>query len=1676
MPQQRFGSAALAATFLALQRCVVASECPLGIGPGEFYPHPQQVWKAGDSSSRCTSSPIEIVSYNPGSNDLSCASNDLYFVDRGFGGWWCGLAKNESSPGCRVELPVEDDQSCFEKTACFSEYGLPRCVQCPCASGHKGRDCNQCEPSNCDALCRKHILRPGVQATCDFGGESWYGGGFYTLMMPEKMGQPRLDVSVHGAADNFKVLVEMFYSMCTLKQQLIFAVNFTECEIGVKESCLARGIPTPCVVCDLADPVYIPDDSYLIGQLAEPLFRAMSTAGLLVGCEYSMCKYYIQAIPLDFGELRCDFGAMCLHNSSGAVDFGEVIYVDDASANKHYVLYLVLIVAAIFGFVGLVVAAAASYKFKAEPDPQPLESSVMSWRELGLNNIITNMGGEVSPGQFVAILGTVGAGKSTLLKVLAGRLRATTGDICINGEKVNESDLRRTVGFVPQDQICCARDTVAEAIGFAATMCGGSFPEIGVLAEKLPEKIGTLSGGQRRLVDIYVELARRPSVLLLDEPTTGLDSETALVLGKLLKEVSKQIPVVATIHQPRPEFAELFTDVMIFSSGKQVCTGGKSTGHDSAMDALVSICRAAARTQVYRSSVCDIAVELASDGVVLNSMKNGTHMRASQVLTGPSVTKTLRNSLTQAQQMARMRKTPMFIKQMVFLSIRNAKRGLRHGGFKYLVSGAISVLLGLSFFQVDSTIAGLRNRFSILFLVHAFFALQGISATGEMTEVFNLTEHEIASHVYGRRVDALVRVLSQFAGQLPHALILTVILYPMVGLRSEGGRPLIFMLCMMSSAVAAACIALLARGRTVGIGGVIAAAGLNGTLSFLCGAFTSTDEMAAPLKLLLKISPFRYSFEVVVAYELIGLQTQVEVRGQPVAISAGGEYYLESLSLPSGLGEDLFMRVRLTAIMALVWAFLAFLVLSLPAYLFSRQTGLQRSDLAGELSVGRLCNHLGSWNIEGVASTDPNENRAAAREAEPERPETSPAENPEHAADRRNGVVALTVGEQSKQVESLDPTVSEMCLDASAAKLKEGTVELMWSGLSNPDTKDLAGGVRTGQLLGIVGPCGSGKTTLLRMLCGRVQPEAGSVTINGQVVTSRQLRAIVGYVPQEEWMCGEDTVSEALAFAAGWGIEKKALSTRNSLITGSGLVDTAPDMQQLLGTLSQGQRRIAAVCAELARRPLAMMLDEPTSGLDTASSMRLTELLKGVSKRIPVIMTLHQPRVEMQHLLSHVLIMQRGKTAVFMRYDDLCKSILPFPTPPLGGASSSGVESVAGQVAETTQVCTKDVDVAEDDDAARELSQRPMFCNFPGAEHESQINQQIEMTTTALDLALKQLDTLGEGGHHLHAFTATAGLSPPKLERAKSSMLRLALSVTRRALRRTWQRKPRAVCGMVVTWGLAGLILGVSMQGQLNKTTEGIIARLGMMFVINSIVGILTLPYIYEFNTVRSNILHELESQVGSPFLYHCCHTFVACTERLPCALLFSLIVVRMTDINSDTGRCLTFLLLVFLVSVLCVLLAAALASMLKHTSAVNTYNGILVFMLVFGASFMAIDPNEEVPSGNQALDALQYGSFLSYAYEAQVANELVGLKNFTLVVAGMEVGSITGDEWLDDLNIPQFIGGNILILLCWAGALWTIGAIGLWRSTLPHKRAAKTAFRPSVAAWGRAALPATHS
>jgi ABC-type lipoprotein export system ATPase subunit len=166
-------------------------------------------------------------------------------------------------------------------------------------------------------------------------------------------------------------------------------------------------------------------------------------------------------------------------------------------------------------------------------------------------------GRERLPAMVCGIMGPSGAGKTSLLDVLAGRktVGTVTGAVRINGRAMTPREMRLLSGYVVQEDILPPMLTVRECLDFQARLrvpAGGGGPSARVEAVlkrlKLVRQAGTLignefrrglSGGEKRRVSVAIELLSEPAILFLDEPTTGQDSTTAVMLCKALRKIAR---------------------------------------------------------------------------------------------------------------------------------------------------------------------------------------------------------------------------------------------------------------------------------------------------------------------------------------------------------------------------------------------------------------------------------------------------------------------------------------------------------------------------------------------------------------------------------------------------------------------------------------------------------------------------------------------------------------------------------------------------------------------------------------------------------------------------------------------------------------------------------------------------------------------------------------------------------------------------------------------------------------------------------------------------------------------------------------------------------------------------------------------------------------------------------
>lgn len=197
-------------------------------------------------------------------------------------------------------------------------------------------------------------------------------------------------------------------------------------------------------------------------------------------------------------------------------------------------------------------------------------------------------------GQMVGVMGGSGVGKSTLISILNGSMAPQRGQILINGLDLygDKQKLEGVIGFVPQDDLLFDELTVYENLFYSSRLCLADLDEkaikervVGLLdelnqLETSELTVGsplekTISGGQRKRLNIALELIREPSILFVDEPTSGLSSADSLNVISLLKEQSnKGKLIIIIIHQPSSDIFKMFDQLWILDKGgRPIYTG-----------------------------------------------------------------------------------------------------------------------------------------------------------------------------------------------------------------------------------------------------------------------------------------------------------------------------------------------------------------------------------------------------------------------------------------------------------------------------------------------------------------------------------------------------------------------------------------------------------------------------------------------------------------------------------------------------------------------------------------------------------------------------------------------------------------------------------------------------------------------------------------------------------------------------------------------------------------------------------------------------------------------------------------------------------------------------------------------------------------------------------------------
>jgi ATP-binding cassette subfamily G (WHITE) protein 2 len=542
-----------------------------------------------------------------------------------------------------------------------------------------------------------------------------------------------------------------------------------------------------------------------------------------------------------------------------------------------------------------------------------VKSGFLCGRKTVQKEILSNINGIMKPG-LNAILGPTGGGKSSLLDVLAARKdpHGLSGDVLINGAP-RPANFKCNSGYVVQDDVVMGTLTVRENLQFSAalrlptTMTNDEKNErINLVIKELgldavaDSKVGTqftrgVSGGERKRTSIGMELITDPSILFLDEPTTGLDSSTANAVLLLLKRMSRHgRTIIFSIHQPRYSIFKLFDSLTLLASGKLMF-------HGPAQEALGYFSLAGYHCEPYNNPADFFLDVINGDSSAVVLSRKGRDQEADETEESSKTEKPIIEKLaefyvnssfyreTKAEldklSMGERTKKSLAFKETTYVtSFCHQLRWITRRSFKNLLGNpqasiaqiivtiVLGLVIGVIYFDLKNDSTGIQNRAGVLFFLTTNQCFSSVSAV----ELF-VVEKKLFIHEY---ISGYYRVSSYFFGKLLSdllpmrslpSILFTVIVYFMLGLKPAVEAFFIMIFTLMMVAYTASSMAFaIAAGQSV-----VSVATLLMTISFVfmmifSGLLVNLRTIASWLSWLQYLSIPRYGFTALQHNEFIG--------------------------------------------------------------------------------------------------------------------------------------------------------------------------------------------------------------------------------------------------------------------------------------------------------------------------------------------------------------------------------------------------------------------------------------------------------------------------------------------------------------------------------------------------------------------------------------------------------------------------------------------------------------------------------------------------------------------------------------------------------------------------------------------------------------------------------------
>ncbi|XP_044276411.1 broad substrate specificity ATP-binding cassette transporter ABCG2-like isoform X2 [Varanus komodoensis] len=526
--------------------------------------------------------------------------------------------------------------------------------------------------------------------------------------------------------------------------------------------------------------------------------------------------------------------------------------------------------------------------------------------------VLRDVSGIMKPGMN-AILGPTGSGKTSLLDVLAGwkdPKGLKSGQIFMDGKLV-DSNIHRCSAYVVQEDILTGTLSVRENLQFSANLrlpqskhssaekaakVDAVIQELG-LQDCADTKIGTeflrgVSGGEKKRCSIGMELITSPSLIFLDEPTTGLDANTANAIMQLLHQLSRKgRTVIFSIHQPRYSIFRLLDHLTLMNKGEIIFAGPareatayfNSIGYqceqfNNPLDFFLDVISG----EVIQSQTKEdfgSKSSFSSSSSLDKSPLSRYYLQSSFYQELQEELKSLRSSENHPYEVTLSKATYVtsFIHQLYVVSCRNVKQLLRNPqtSFGQILLGAIfSVLVGLIYYQIPDTMPeALQNRLGAFF----FTVLTQIFGNLSAVELFiydrKLFIHESARNYYRTSAYFLAKV---FADLLPNrifpVLLFSSISYFMMGLKPDAIAFFLYVLSLSLTNLAAVSLAFLVSASVNSFAVANLLIALPYVFMMVFGGFlVNLNSMLNWLSWIKWISIYRYGMNALTINELTGL-------------------------------------------------------------------------------------------------------------------------------------------------------------------------------------------------------------------------------------------------------------------------------------------------------------------------------------------------------------------------------------------------------------------------------------------------------------------------------------------------------------------------------------------------------------------------------------------------------------------------------------------------------------------------------------------------------------------------------------------------------------------------------------------------------------------------------------